>query len=249
MRQDEDDNLDFFKELRKKQNDQKKKNKKEDGKEGEEGGETNGESTNEGTDEGEDEKFLDEDTGSVASSTKSLMKHLRMLRNALYENYSPSSITNLKFYVKIVFLALLLITIVWYVQSKNIYKHLRDNVENIHSSKNRMNSLTDIGADVRILTFINIGRVSNMRGGRDYEAFKRNNLDLSSTIIQKAQNNLSNTYLRDTFKESNNERINPKDIKLIYNTPCAMPMFYYVDVWSAVMATAVHALNIKDMPL
>lgn len=75
-----------------------------------------------------------------------------------------------------------------------------------------MNSLTDIGADVRILTFINIGRVSKMRGNRDYEAFKRNNLDLSSTIIQQAQNNLSNTYLRDTFKDSNNAKINPKDI-------------------------------------
>jgi hypothetical protein len=47
--------------------------------------------------EGEDGKFLEEDVGSVASSTKSLMKHLRMLRNALYENYSPPSIRNLKF--------------------------------------------------------------------------------------------------------------------------------------------------------
>lgn len=101
------------------------------------------------------------------------MKHLRMLRNALYENYSPPSIRNLKFYVKVVFLALLIITIVWYVQSKNIYKQLKDNIENIHSSKNRMNSLTDIGADVRILSFINIGRVNKTRGGRDYEAFKR----------------------------------------------------------------------------
>ena len=44
----------------------------------------------------EDEKFLEEDTGSVASSTKSLAKHLRMLRNALYENYLPPSINNLK---------------------------------------------------------------------------------------------------------------------------------------------------------
>lgn len=128
--------------------------KKEDGKEGEEATEADGKTTNEATTEEEDEKFMDEDTGSVASSTKSLMKHLRMLRNALYENYSPSAIRNLKFYVKIVFLVLLLITIVWYVQSFNIYKQLKDNIQNIHSSKNRMNSLTDIGADVRILTFI-----------------------------------------------------------------------------------------------
>lgn len=111
---EEDERLDLLKDIRKKQNDNKKKAKKEEGKEGEEG--EPGESTNDGaTDEGEEEKFLDEDTGSVASSTKSLMKHLRMLRNALYENYSPPSIRNLKFYAKIVFVVLLLITIVWYV--------------------------------------------------------------------------------------------------------------------------------------
>ena len=69
----------------------------------------------------EDEKFLEEDTGSVASSTKSLAKHLRMLRNALYENYLPPSINNLKINAKIVFAALLVLTIVWYVYSKNIY--------------------------------------------------------------------------------------------------------------------------------
>lgn len=28
-----------------------------------------------------------------------------------------------------------------------------------------------------------------------------------------------------------------------------MPMFYYVDIWSAIMGVAVHALTIKDMPL
>ena len=90
--------LDLLKDIKRKQVD-KKKVKKEDGKEGEEGtaGETDGgAATNEGDEQNDDEKFLDEDTGSVASSTKSLMKHLRMLRNALYENYSPPSITKSK---------------------------------------------------------------------------------------------------------------------------------------------------------
>jgi hypothetical protein len=103
----------------------------------------------------EDEKFLEEDTGSVASSTNSLAKHLRMLRNALYENYLPPSINNLKINAKIVFVALLILTIVWYVYSKNIYMQLKDNIENIHSSKHRMNSLTDIGANTRILASMN----------------------------------------------------------------------------------------------
>lgn len=140
----------------------KKKKEVVEGAEGTAAGESAGEAdaTNDtaGTtqeEKNEDEKFLDEDTGSVASSTKSLAKHLRMLRNALYENYLPPSINNLKISAKIVFSALLIITIVWYVYSKNIYKQLKDNIENIHSSKNRMNSLTDIGANVRILNAMN----------------------------------------------------------------------------------------------
>lgn len=82
------------------------------------------------------------------------MKHLRMLRNALYENYSPPSITNLKFYAKIVSVMLIVITIVWYVYAHSIYAKLLENIDNIHSAKNRLNSLTDIGADVRILNMI-----------------------------------------------------------------------------------------------
>ena len=126
---------------------------------------------------------MEEDTGSVASTTKSLMKHLRMLRNALYEDYSPPSIRNLKYTARIVFLLLMVITIVWYVYSKNIYKQLIDNISNIHSSKARMNSLTNIGADVRILQFLSEGRISSNRSGVNYEQYKRNDLSLNVATI------------------------------------------------------------------
>jgi len=122
------------------------------------GGETPGGPTAE--EKAEDEKFLEEDTGSVASSTKSIEKHLRMLRNALYENYVPPSINNLKINAKIVFASLLIITIVWYVYSQNIYSQLKDNIQNIHSSKNRINSLTNIGSDVRALFAMNQGWIN-----------------------------------------------------------------------------------------
>lgn len=75
-----------------------------------------------------------------------------------------------------------------------------------------MNSLTDIGADVRALTFISNGRINKTRGGINYETFKRNDLITSSSLIQQAQNNLSNTYLRDVFQASNNQKINPDSI-------------------------------------
>lgn len=68
-------------------------------------------------------------------------------------------------------------------------------------------------------------------------------------IIQTAQNNLSNTYLKEVFTTDHKKHINPEAVQLIYNTPIEMPMFYYVDIWSAVMATSVHALNIKEKAL
>jgi hypothetical protein len=88
-----------------------------------------------------------------------------------------------------------------------------------------------------------------IRGGRDYEGFKRQSLLSAAQLIQEAQNNLSSTYLRVVFTSENNNLINPERIQLIYNSPPALPMFYYVDVWSAVMSVSVHALSIKEMPI
>ena len=52
-----------------------------------------------------------------------------------------------------------------------------ENIENIHSSKDRMNALTNIGADVRILNVISIGDIKVSRPGRNYEADKRSYLN------------------------------------------------------------------------
>jgi len=112
-----------------------------------------------------------------------------------------------------------------------------------------MNSLTDIGANVRILASMNSDPSKKNRGGRDYEGFKRTSLLSAAQLIQEAQNNLSSTYLRDVFTEKDNNLINPNRIQLIYNSPPALPMLYYVDVWSAVMSVSVHALSIKEMPI
>jgi hypothetical protein len=36
-------------------------------------------------------------------------------------------------------------------------------------------------------------------------------------------------------------------IQLVYNSPASLPMFYYVDIWSAVMISSVDALSIMNM--
>lgn len=98
-----------------------------------------------------------------------------MLRNALFENYVPPSIVNLKINARVVFFALLALTIAWYVYSNNIYLQLKDNMLNIHSAKSRLMSLTDIGANTRALSALYLGRYGNKtsRSGRNYEIYKR----------------------------------------------------------------------------
>lgn len=51
------------------------------------------------------------------------------------------------------------------------------------------------------------------------------------------------------FSDENNEKINPSNIKLIYDTPCALPSYYYVDMWSAMMSVAVHAFFVSTLAL
>jgi hypothetical protein len=55
--------------------------------------------------------------------------------------------------------------------------------------------------------------------------------------------------LIDTFTSEDNELINPSQIQLVYNSPAALPMFYYVDIWSAVMISSVDALSIMNMTI
>ena len=78
-----------------------------------------------------------------------------------------------------VFIVLLGITVIWYFYSRTLYQNLKDNIENIHSSNIRMNSLTDIGADVRILNYLknpNNG-INETRNGANYTDYKRLNLN------------------------------------------------------------------------
>ena len=159
-----------------------------------------GEESEKKSENGEVEFVGPDDTGSVVSSKKSLMKHLRALRNAVYEHYSPPSIRNLKIYARIVYMILLLITILSFVLSKNLYNNLKENIDNIHESEIRMSSIATIGSNVRVLYLIKKGWINSMRGGgnTDFAAFNytekmEKNLDSYSQSLQLSQNRLTNT--------------------------------------------------------
>jgi hypothetical protein len=107
-----------------------------------------------------------------------------MLRSALFENYIPPSIQNLQINARIVFVALFVLTLFQYIYSKSIYSQLNDNLANIYSSKNRMISLNNIGADSRALSALSTGLINKTRGGtRDYEKFKRDRIGDSVNLL------------------------------------------------------------------
>ncbi len=72
-----------------------------------------------------------------------------------------------------------------------------------------MNSLTDIGADVRSLFAIQQGLINRTRGGVDYVLQKQTNLNVTSETLQTGQNNLSTSYLNKIFNKESNMAINP----------------------------------------
>ena len=75
-----------------------------------------------------------------------------------------------------------------------------------------MISLNNIGADSRALSAMMNGLINKTRGTKDYEKFKRKRIGDAVTILQGAQNNLSQTYLLDTFEADNKNLINSPSV-------------------------------------
>lgn len=110
---------------------------------------------------------LVEDTGSVTSDTKTLMRHLRVLRYALYENYSPQSILNLKYSARFVLLVLLAMTIASFIFSKQKNSQLQSNFYMIQASEQRMQSITTINSDTRACVLMQEEVMNRLRYGND----------------------------------------------------------------------------------
>jgi hypothetical protein len=81
--------------------------------------------------------------------------------------------------------------VVQYVYSTGIYERLTDNLGNVHSSKNRMLSLTQIGADSRALESLRRQIINANKSGGEYERMRRERIGRGVTVLQEAQNNLS----------------------------------------------------------
>lgn len=62
-----------------------------------------------------------EDGQSIGADSKTLISQLRVLRNALYENYSPQSIDNLRYSARFVMVVLIAMTIASFLFSQQKY--------------------------------------------------------------------------------------------------------------------------------
>ncbi len=216
---------------------------------------------------------LDDDVGSVASRTKSLMKHIRALRNAVYEQYCPRSVQQLKYVARFVFLVLLVITLVYFIIAKGLYQDLRNNVSNVYSSKDRLVYTTAIGSFVRSLVLINplastdgkaiislINRPSTdyyldgfesaaITGvtSMNYQQWAVYCLEQAAKACKVAQNGLSTSDF--TFSSKSLELINPAEIKIAYKAEEQIAGDFTLDCWSAIMGLVVHGLKVKDLSL
>ena len=211
---------------------------------------------------------VDDDCGSVASNTKSLLKHLRALRKAVYEQYCPRSVTQLQYVARIVFLILLVITLVYFFIAKGLYDNLKSNIDNVIYSKDRLCYTVGVGASVRALALMNPNAQPSgiiLLGGRNatdyykdgylstglnsmtYTQWTIENLDNFAINLKDAQNALSTSGF--VFSSKNIEAINPSAIQIYYQNDSQIAGTFSVDCWSAIMGVVTHAFKVKDMAL
>ena len=101
------------------------------------------------------DKDLNDEIGSVASRTKSLMKHIKALRNAVYEQYCPRSVKQLNYVGRLVFTILVIIALIYYFVTRSLYSNLNSNVSNVDYTKSRLIYITSMGSCIRTLMLMN----------------------------------------------------------------------------------------------
>ena len=95
-----------------------------------------------------------EEIGSVASTTGNIMRFIRSLRAALHEEGDPPAITQLKRLALIVVATLLLLTMLCYFLSQDIFWKLRNYSDFIVKVRERSSAVLGIGKSVRLLVLL-----------------------------------------------------------------------------------------------
>lgn len=211
---------------------------------------------------------MSDEIGSIASGTKSLMKRIRVLRNAVYEEYCPSSVMQLIHVGRFVVLALLLISLLYFLITRELYSNLKENVANVKYMRDRLNYIIAMGGCTRTLMLLNPenGTITGVnREGEDYylDGFEGKEIegrssmnyqewtfycvDQSSKGAKEAQNGISTGSY--TFDKETQELINPSSVKVSYKEETQIEGHFSLDCWSAIISLIIHGLKVKDIAL
>jgi len=213
----------------------------------------------------------DDDSGSVASGTKFILRRLKALRNAVYDDYSPGSISQMHYTVAVIFLILIIITFISFFVNKSLYNSIELNIKNIAYSRERSLSLTSVAGSVRSLLLINedardsgipLIDVENSRNSIDYykDGYRElsdnpmtytqwiyRNLHTYAIRLKLAQNELSVRKVGISSKDM--EAVNPSKIEITYGSSTETATRFFVDCWSGIMALVTHSLRIYQLDI
>lgn len=119
----------------------------------------------------------------MVADSKTLISQLRILRNALYENYTPQSIENLKHSARFVMVVLIAMTIASFMFSQQKYDQLKENFRSVQNSQLRMQSISGINNAARFCEMMNSGMVSQQRYGPGTDYLAQMRADLNTEAI------------------------------------------------------------------
>lgn len=213
---------------------------------------------------------FEDDTGSIASCTSSLLQQIRALKSTLYEDYCPQSVRRLTHAARIVLLALLAVVAACSCIEKFMYSKLEKNVLSMGDSRKRMVSTTSMGFCARILTLTNPRNSGGMPiinlevkssrnyhldglhgepiegvGYMDYRDWALYCLEQSAKRGKDSQNALSTNA--SNFRKKYYDRITPKEVEVRHTGSADIADTFTLDCWSAVTTLVIHALKVRDM--
>ena len=212
------------------------------------------------------------DSGSVNPGASSLIKTIRALKNAVYEDYCPSSIKQLACVARIVFILLMVISLIYYILALKLYENLSIGASSIHHNRDRLMYIVLSGSCTRALTLINPGSNDgvaildlNVRNAEDHhlDGFEGENiegyetmnykewieycLETSARKVKQIQNILSTTSF--SFSKTDLELINPSSIIVEHKKEDHIADESKLDCWSVIMSLVIHSLKTRNLPL
>ena len=222
----------------------------------------------------EEEKHDQRDAKSSQSDTSidSIVKHLRQLRNAVYESYYPQSVKNLICSARFVFLLLIALALTLYIIANNLYSMLSTDVQLLKQAKFRLIYGAGIGSVVRELTLMNpeMGSLdpaypflnSTLRHSKisfdiHYEQLANHSSsyqDLLYYLLKHLGDHLNDAMVEisekgSTYDQDVRDKLNPPNIRMAYSSNDVSPNAFVMELWNVITTIVAHGYSLNAYPL